>query len=431
VSGFATAVPLDTQPAPRERSVSTSWPLYATLLAYPLWWALGVGYFIWPLLTLPLLIALLARPRIVLPPGFGVWLLFIAWMLLSGTQLTEMSFAFVWRAAIYVSATVLFLYVFNAPRSWIPDRAVIVVLALFWVEVIVAGLLGVALPTVTLETPAAYVVPGALLADELVQATVRPGLADVMNILGYPVGRPKALFAYTNQWGACAALLVPFALAAFSYVRRPAYRRAIAGFVVLSLIPLVVSLNRGVWIALGVAFAYTVLRLARPGNGRMLLAGGTAVLAATVLLYATPLGTLAHDRVNTESASTNTRLDLYAAVQEQVEDAPLLGVGSPSTRTEEGTAPPVGTQGQIPLLAYSHGIPGLALFLGFFVHTAVRTARLGSPSRFAAHLAIVIGILLLPYYSLIPVGLHLLMVAAAFAWRDVLSPERRREGPVA
>jgi polysaccharide biosynthesis protein PslJ len=426
------AVPSDLRLAARPirgtRSLPVAWPLYAALIAYPLWWALGVGYFIWPLLTFPLLIALLASKRIAVPPGFGIWLLFLAWMLLSGTQLTEMSFAFAWRAFTYLSATVLFLYLFNARRTWIPDRTVIVVLAVFWAEVIAAGLLGVAFPTVTLDTPAAHLMPGALRADELVQATVRPGLSDVMMVLGYPVGRPKALFAYTNQWGACAALLAPFAIAAFAYLGRPAHRRALAVCVGLSLVPLVFSLNRGVWITLGIAFAYTALRIARPGNRRALAAGGAAVLVATAIVFATPLGTLAQDRVNTESASTDTRLGLYHATVQQVRQSPLLGVGSPSTRTEEGSAPPVGTQGQLPLLAYSHGIPGLVLFVGWFLYTAVRSARFVSPGRFAAHLTVVIGILLLPYYSLLPVALHVLMVAAALAWRDVPSrtPARPR-----
>jgi hypothetical protein len=396
--------------------------LGAVVLTYPLWWLLGASYFVWPLLTFPLLLALLARPSIRVPPGFGIWVLFLAWMLLSGTQLSSMSFAFVWRVFMYGSATILFLYVFNASRSRLPDSTVVLVLAAFWVEVIVAGLAGVVFPHVTFHTVTESIVPFVFLDDQLVRMTVHPGLADVMTILGYPVGRPKALFAYTNQWGACAALVLPFAIAALSSVRRPSHRRILVLSLALAVIPLVVSLNRGVWITLGIALAYVALRLARPSNGRALVAGVVGLMAAAALVYATPLATLAQDRVRTESASTNTRLNLYAAVREQVTAAPLLGKGSPSVKTRVGSAPPVGTQGQLPLLAYSHGVPGLVLFLAFFGYSAVRSGRLTSPVRFWAHVAIVVALLLMPYYSLMPVALHILMVATALAWRDVLSP---------
>jgi O-antigen ligase len=402
--------------------------LYAVLLAYPVWWALGAAYFIWPLLTAPLAIALLIRRDIKVPPRFGLWLLFLAWMLLSGSQLTEMSFAFVWRALIYLSATVLFLYVFNASRARIPDRTVVIVLALFFAEVIIAGAVGVAFPTVTFDTPLGKLLPSALLGDELVQATVHPGLSDVMVILGYPVGRPKALFAYTNQWGACAALLVPFAIAAFGYVRRPSNRVALGACVLLAVVPLIVSLNRGVWLTLGLALAYTALRFARLKNAKALVGGVALLVTVAAIVYATPLSTLAHDRVSTESASTNTRLSLYASLREQVREAPLLGVGSPSVRTEEGTAPPVGTQGQLPLLAYSHGIPGLLLFLAWFGHAAFRSGQRAVRAHFSGHLAILVAILLMPFYSLLPVALHVVMIAAALVWRDVARPEPRAQG---
>lgn len=91
--------------------------MYALLVCYPVWWALGAGYLIWPLLTFPLLLSLLMQRTLRVPRGFGLWLLFLAWMLLSGLQLSGFSFMFVWRAPVYGSATVLYLYVYNAPRA--------------------------------------------------------------------------------------------------------------------------------------------------------------------------------------------------------------------------------------------------------------------------------------------------------------------------
>ena len=413
------------RPAARARTAPRFGPLHFVLLSYPLWWALGAGYFIWPLLTFPLLASMVVRGRLRASPAFGLWLLFIGWMLVSGTQLEQTSFAYVWRALMYLSATVLFLYVYNSDERELPARAIVIVLALFWAEIIIAGLIGAFLPRVSFRAPLAGLVPGEFRNDDLVRATLYPGLSDVMTILGYPVGRPKALFAYTNQWGATAALLAPFAIAAFAYLRRPLQRQALGLCVVLSIIPFVVSLNRGVWIALGIAVLYAILRLARRSHGKAVIVGAVLLLTGAAMVQTTPLGGLAHDRVVNDSDSTDTRLSLYASVEEQVRKAPLLGVGSPSSRTVEGTAPPVGTQGQIPLLAYSHGLPGLLLFLMWFLHAALRSARVTSPARFSAHVALVIAVLLMPYYSLLPVALHAVMVAAALALRDVFRPEAR------
>jgi hypothetical protein len=423
VTAVAATAHVLSQPIGRTRAASRFGPLHFVLLSYPLWWALGAGYFIWPLLTFPLLVSMVMRGRLRVPPGFGLWLLFLGWMLVSGTQLEQMSFAYVWRALIYLSATVLFLYVYNSDRHELPIRSIVIVLTLFWAEIVIAGLAGVMFPQVSFRAPLAGLVPGEFRNDDLVRATLYPGLSDVMTILGYPVGRPKALFAYTNQWGACAALLAPFAIAAFAYLRRPVQRQALGLCVVLSIVPFVVSLNRGVWIALGIAVLYAILRLARPTHGRAVVVGAAILLVGAAMVETTPLGGLAHDRVVTDSDSTDTRMSLYASVAEQVREAPVLGVGSPSNKTSEGGAPPVGTQGQIPLLAYSHGLPGLLLFLAWFAHAGLRSARVGSPGRFAAHVALVVGVLLMPYYSLLPVALHAVMVAAALALRDVFRPE--------
>jgi hypothetical protein len=112
-------------PVRRTRAASRIGPLHLILLSYPLWWALGAGYFVWPLLTFPLLVSLLMRGRIRLPPAFGLWLLFVGWMLVSATQLEQMSFAYVWRALMYLSATVLFVYLYNSDRHELPTRTIV------------------------------------------------------------------------------------------------------------------------------------------------------------------------------------------------------------------------------------------------------------------------------------------------------------------
>ena len=54
---------------------------------FPIWWALGLSAVICILFAVPMLVWLLARGRVRVPKGFGLWLAFLFWMLLSATQL--------------------------------------------------------------------------------------------------------------------------------------------------------------------------------------------------------------------------------------------------------------------------------------------------------------------------------------------------------
>jgi O-antigen ligase len=399
-------------------------PLYLLVLGFPIWWALGAAYFVWPLLTLPLLLSLLVRGNVRVPPRFGLWLLFLAWVFLSALEVnrTLSLLLLLYRASIYLSATVLFLYVFNAPRARLPDRTIVTMLALFWLEVVVGGFLGVLFPRVSFSTPVEHLLPASVLQDETARAFVHPAFAEVMTFLGYPVGRPKVLFAYSNQWGAALAVLTPFALAAISMLPRRPLARVLRVLLVLSIIPIVVSINRGLWLALGVGLAYAVLRLAR--RDMRALAFGLAGAALVVsLVFATPLGGLAHDRLTSTNNSNTTRLTVYQETIDQVKASPLLGYGSPHGQIDRHQEAHVGTQGQLFMVLYSHGVPGLVFFASWLGYALVRSGRgRGSPARFWAHVALLILLVEMPYYNYMPTTLHLIMVGAALAWRDIVDP---------
>jgi hypothetical protein len=73
----------------------------------------------------------------------------------------------------------------------------------------------------------------------------------------------------------------------------------------------------------------------------------------------------------------------------------------------------------------SHGIPGIVLFLGWWALAFVKTGRRlpdnagrDANARFWAHVAILAGIVQMPYYELIPWGLFIMMVAASLALRE-------------
>src|SRR5829696_8339529 len=264
------------------RASSSAWPLYALFAALPIWWALGAAYFIWPLITFALLFSLLLKGDVRIPPRFGLWLLFLAWMFLASLQLeSQLKLAlFFYRASLYVSATLLFLYIFNASRESLPDGTILRAMAMFWAAVIIGGFLGVFLPDVSFSTPVESIVPSSFLADQTAYYFVHPALAENMTFLGYPVGRPKTLFAYTNQWGACAAVLTPLALAAVSQMRPGPARRGLGILLILSVVPITVSLNRGLWLSLGLGLAYVAIRLGRQRDARGLVAGLVALTVA-------------------------------------------------------------------------------------------------------------------------------------------------------
>src|SRR5690349_6374189 len=100
------------------------WPLVAAFGAMPLLWLAGGFYFAWPVLGLVLAVLLVARGgRIPLPAGAGLWLLFLALVTLSLSQLGgagELVVAGL-RLAFYLTAFLVGVYVYTAlreGRSW-------------------------------------------------------------------------------------------------------------------------------------------------------------------------------------------------------------------------------------------------------------------------------------------------------------------------
>ena len=88
----------------------------------PVWWALGISGIVLSLCTLPLFAALVLRRRLLVPRGFGLYLVFLLWCVFSATKLdsTRQAFSAGYRGSLYVGAGLLFLYVLNASRDGLP-----------------------------------------------------------------------------------------------------------------------------------------------------------------------------------------------------------------------------------------------------------------------------------------------------------------------
>jgi hypothetical protein len=401
----------------RRPLLGPGWPLIGLFLGFPIWWALGLGAFIWPVFALAAGVGLAMRRRLKSPPGFGIWLLFLVWALASGSQLEQSQqwLLFLHRMAIYLSATVIFLYVYNTPREELPSERVVLIMTGFWSLVVVGGFLGLLFPGGEFRSLAEVLLPGSLRGHPFVYELVHPRLAQVHSFLGYAVARPAAPFVYTNEWGANIAVLTPFAFASWRAARSATGRALLGILLVASVVPIVVSLNRGLWLSLSLGLLYAAARLALRGRVRLLLGVGVFSLLAAALIMATPLGPLLGDRIATPH-SNQARGMLYTEATEDVLESPLLGYGSPRPSERNPNLPPVGTHGQLWLVLFSHGIPGAALFVGWFVYVLWISRRRAGDIALWMHVVVFITLIQMPYYGLLPAPLHVAMVAAAVTW---------------
>jgi hypothetical protein len=395
----------------------TGWPLYALLYGYPVWWLLGFAVFAWLLLAVPAAAWLWGRRRVVTPPGFGTWALFLGWMMLSGTQLAAVDDlrSFSLRAAVYVSAGVYFLFVFNLPAGH--DRRIENALLAFFAFVIGAGLVAMTLSVSEFVTPLERLLPQSISSIPFLNQMIHGQVSQVHTFLGFPVTRPAAPFAFTNEWGAAVGILAPVAFHAARTQPR-GWRRSVAlAVLVAALVPVVYSLNRGLWLSLAAAAVYVTARLAIHGRTRPLMNILGAATVIVVLVIATPLGSLAAERLDT-GHSDDRRTDLVAQSVSSIAAAPVLGHGGPQIDLESPDRAPIGTHGQLWLVGVSHGVPGIVFYVGTLL-LILGKSRDGGPETpaFWANAAVFVALFQLPFYSHVPVQIQLILVLGAVALR--------------
>jgi O-antigen ligase len=415
----------------RRTSALPSWPVVALFAAFPLWWALGLSSFICPILATSMALALAVRGRIQVPRGFGIWLLFVFWMAASAFKVdgADRLIGWAFRAVVYLSVTVLFLYVYNTPRQSLPIRRVALVMTAFWVVVVAGGYLGILLPEGGFSTVAEKLMPGGLLANSFVRDLVHVDFAQRADPTRGLATRPQAPFVYTNVWGSNFALLLPFVFIALPQLRRRLPQLLLVLVLVASLVPGFLSLNRGLWLSLGVGLIYAALRYALRGRVRAVAAVLLLLGVAVSLAVALPVQQLLRE---SKDETTSTRLALYQETIRMVQASPLLGYGAPRPSEDiSGSTPSVGTQGQLWMVLFSHGFPGLALFLGWYVWVLWRSAKAPTGAQLWLHVIVLIAIVQLPFYGMLPTGLPVFMVAAAVVMRELVEPDPQRRRAMA
>ena len=418
------------------------------MIGLPLWWVLGLAEVAPIALAVPMAVQLLRRRTIHLPGGFGWWLLFLGWVLLGVVLLwvdapgavpgggSGRLMVFGFRLAWYVACTIVLLWVANLDRIAVPDRTVHTLVAGLFVIATAGGLLGVMAPELEFRSAVEYLLPGSIRFNSFVASIVHPEAADVQTVLGDPSARPKAPFAYTNTWGSIMALTLVFLVAAAWRIRR--FRVPAAIVVALAAIPIAYSLNRGLWVAIALTAAGGLLLLVlRRSPAQAVTALALAAIAAAVI-WASPLGNLAEQRVENQHSNSRRGSLLTETVSSVSRGSPLVGFGS--TRDVQGSfesiaggatpdcpacgVPPLGTQGHLWLVMFSQGWLGLAFFLLFVVLALIRSVRCRTPNEAICTFVVAIFLIQLPIYDTLGLPLMIMMIAVGMVARERIGTTR-------
>jgi O-antigen/teichoic acid export membrane protein len=410
----------------RERPrLPVTWPLLVLFSAFPLWWVLGFSALIWAVMPAPLLVALIWRQRTKAPLPIVAWFLFTSWVLMSGLQLESGTkiITFTYRLGLYVCGGLLFLYVYNLPRSRRLDIRVLRILTTFWMIVVIGGYLGILGGSHVFPAVIEFLLPRHLRTQPFVQELVQPVLANVETFFGFPVPRPSAPFPYTNNWGGNMAVLTPVAFAALSVTRAGLRRRVIIFFLLASLLPMIVSLNRGMFLSLGVGLLYVAIRLAGRGRVATLVSLLLLLITLAAVVALTPLKHLVIANVSSTHGNSNTtRLSVAQQAFQGANQSPLFGYGEPQAVTGQGGTPPIGTQGQLWMVLYSNGYVATVLFIGFFLAVLWQTRRARGTAGLWLHAVPLIALTQITVYGWLPVELQVVMVVAALAYRRCWQP---------
>ena len=420
------------------RLPDSTWPAYFLILPLPLWWALGMDMFIWPLLVLPLVYLMIRDHRhIVVPRGFFIWFLFLIWLLLSATTLTDVStvkqVSFVWRASLYLAASVVFVYFYNASSPRL-TRSIVWSATAYWTFVSIGGYAGVVFPLATYQSPMAEFVPAGLTNNAFIQDAVI--IRRLAGLTWFDVPRPSAGFPYTNRWGSAFTLLVPMVAAGYALSSALWKKGILTVLLGLGAVPLTFSLNRGAWLTLGIGLLYAgLLGMWRKQPALAWSAMVPALMIGGMVAF-TPLKDLAVDNMKHKASSNATRMSLYKGSVHGALESPLIGKGTPGAGQEgnptssdapnpakhgnwtQKRRPSTGTHGQVWLVLYSQGFPGLFLFLGWLAYLLLKSARTRSLSGTWCHVVVAMGTMQSFFYELTGTGLMIVFMAAAIAIRD-------------
>ncbi len=440
------------------RLFGPGWPLKILFIGFPLWWVVGLSEPMCFVAGALMALELLHRRRLAFPRGFVVWAMFLAFVV-GGVFLLQVDVfgavpggantryvTWAYRLAWYLTATTLMLYIGNLRRE-LSLRDVTRTISWMFVTLTVGGLLAVLVPTFTFQSLMELVLPHRVDSIAFVRDLIHPSVAQLYTADGALNPRPSAPFPYANDWGVNYACLLPFFIATW-FGKGAGWRRYVGPFIfVASLVPVIESQNRGLWLALVAMAAFLVVYSVMAGHLRLLVSVLGASAALTVLVLVTPLSGVIEGKLSNDQQSTSTRSNLGEATFEGVRHtSPLVGVGT--TRNVQGnfdsiaggasatcplcSPPSLGTQGQLWLVMFCQGFVGLALYLGFLLYQFFRHLRLHSPYVTVGLCALIAHFATMPFYNAIGPAILFVMAGVALMWRESSTPAMQRaEHPLA
>ena len=426
-AGGATAVadgPADA-PEPRRRTLRpdrATWPIWLFTAGLPVTFVLGVHGIAWPVAAVVLAGRILANPRTRFPRTTIPLLILITWMLLSIPMLRSPGSLplYLYRWTLFLGCLSTLVWLVNVRQDRVPTARIVDWLAALWICLILGAYLAPLLPNIIITSPF-QVILGPAGRVPFVARISEWRFAETQGFMGYQVARPALPFGSANSWGSAVGILTPFFIR--SWLIDADRRRRTRGMVlaVLAVYPIILSVNRGLWISLAVGMVYFAARKALRGRfGPMAILIGLMV-SLFLLLALTSLGGLVTDRLDNSEKSNDARSGLYELAWKGALDSPLIGNGEPKPAPGAlPTDPPIGTHGLFWYLMFVHGFVGLALFLTWLGMEVFRSGRVTAPLGWWTHLALVIGLVEVPYYGLLP-HVILLGIAAGLSHREEIA----------
>jgi hypothetical protein len=409
---------------------------------FPIFWALGLPNLAAPLMAVPMLWHLLTHRPIRLPRGFLLWLLFLAWSVLSLTMigvnppgtLPEAAggrlFGFGLREVSYLADTIVFLYIGNLSEEEFPQRRLVRLLGLMFLWTVAGGLLGTLAPHFEFTSPFELILPEHIRNQFYVQQLVHPNAAQLQVFGTTETPRPAAPFGYTNAWGFHLTLLAVWFVAGWFLHRRWGVRAFAVVVLAVGGIVLIYSLNRAAWAGVFVALAFVAFRLALRRRVMPLALMLIGLVVVGLVVFASPLHGVIENRIS-EGKSNRVRAFTTEKALELSRRSPVLGYGS--TRNARGSATSIaigrsascpqcgntsiGINGYFFMLLVTTGWVGVLLFFSFW-WTQVWNAR-GDPSVVtAAGIAVILLSSLYAFTYDVSTWLLIPFVSLAILWRQ-------------
>jgi len=224
-----------------------------------------------------------------------------------------------------------------------------------------------------------------------------------------PPPPPAAPFPYANSWGLAFTVLTPVMFAFFARTRSWLLRIFLAIVLGASVVPLVATSNRGMFIGLGFATAYVIIRLIIGRYWGLVTAAGVMVVGVVTALIAS--GTVAAILGRQQySDSTGGRAALYRSTWAASLESPIVGYGTPRMELSVGVS--MGTQGYLWTLMFCFGFVGLAIYALFILSTLGEGLKVRTPAGFWLHSIPVCSCVVIIFYSFDVAQLSVLLLSA-------------------